>query len=478
MIQARSLINYGGSLILATFLALIIWATATQAQDPIANQFIQLEVDFVGQPENSVLLRPERESVQLRIEGPQSILQQITPADFKASVDLSQVAFGTGVTMPIRVSTPVEDIELSEPIPAQVEVELEQQVLREVPVELDIRGSVARGHIQGEPLIEPSKITVSGPASQVELLDFALATVFLNDAQETKVGEHRPIFYDESGQVASTINLNLSNDAVQVTIPVEESEGFSEKVITVDWTGEPARGYRLLSVEVDPPTVVVSGLPQRVNEITRLTTEEIDINGLDESDTQQVTLKLPEGIRLDQEQDIFATFEIEPIRTTDTRLRKVETLGLDENVEAILDPEEVRVIIYGPLPVLDTLLDEDVLVTVDLFGLDTGTYSLEPAVVLPDRGLETRSLRPQAITVTITRTITMTEEITGTIPITETNNILLKFIAGRSEFNMSNNNQGEPKFNDLGFPRVFAGLWAAIDNWIYSQTGTELKVKT
>ena len=327
MKQTHTLLSYLGSFLLALVLASIIWLNATQVQDPIATQFLQLDVNFDGQPENSILVSPERQTVQLRIEGPQSTVDQVSITDFNAFVDLTQASFGETVALPIEITSSNPDLELS-PIPNEVDVLLEQQVSRDIPVELDIRGDVARGHAQGNPLVEPSVITVSGPSSQVEELDFALATVFLNDVVETTAGEHRPIFYNEQGRVASTTNLNLSTEEVQVTIPVEESAGFTDKLISVDWVGYPAPGYRLLSVTVDPPSVLVKGLPDSVNALTRLQTEPIDITGLTDTFTQQATLDLPADVTLDQVEEIFVTIEIEPILSTDTREREVEILGL------------------------------------------------------------------------------------------------------------------------------------------------------
>ena len=424
MKQTRTLMSYLGSLLLALVLASIIWLTATEAEDPIRSQFLQLEVEFVGQPEHSILVRPDRQSVQIRLEGPESVMSQVSPDDFNTYVDLTLTPFGEAVSMPIEVTTTVLDLDVSLPIPEEVEVLLEQQVSRDVPVELDIRGDVARGHAQGNPLVEPAVITVSGPASLVEQLDFALATVFLNDALEPTIGEHRPIFYDEQGRVASTATLNLSTEEVQVTIPVEESDGFADKLITVDWVGFPAPGYRLLSVTVDPPSVLVKGLPARVNDLTHLQTEPIDITGLTGSFNQQATLDLPLGVSLDQDQEIFVSIEIEPILSTFIHERDVEMLGLRDDMEAVLDPRQVRVVLFGPIPALDSLVADDVRVTVDLFELVTGTHSLLPVVDLPERGIEVRSIQPETISVAISRTITNTDELTGTLPVTETNRSL------------------------------------------------------
>ena len=85
---------------------------------------------------------------------------------------------------------------------------LEQLVSREVPVVLDIRGSVARGHTQGEPLVDPQTITVVGTADEVEPLDSARVTVFFNNVRDTVTSTPFPIFYNRQGQIASISGLD------------------------------------------------------------------------------------------------------------------------------------------------------------------------------------------------------------------------------------------------------------------------------
>ncbi|MCZ7667872.1 MAG: YbbR-like domain-containing protein [Chloroflexi bacterium] len=143
---------------------------------------------------------------------------------------------------------------------------------------------MARGHTQGEPLLEPTEITVVGTAGQVEPLDFARVTVFLNNVRETVVASPFPIFYDRQGRVAAISGLDsVSHESVQVTIPIAESADFAEKIIGVDWSGSPAEGYRLLGISVNPPSILLQGLPTRLTSLAQVTTEPIDITGLKET---------------------------------------------------------------------------------------------------------------------------------------------------------------------------------------------------
>ncbi|MBX7253372.1 MAG: hypothetical protein K1X50_15440 [Candidatus Promineofilum sp.] len=402
MNRARDILTNAASFLLALVLAIAIWTNASEAQDPVLTRFLEVPLKIVGLPADTVLAEVDaREVVQIRLEGPDSILEAASPEDFTATADVSRVPPGEPTSVDITVTGGRPGATISFITPESIDVLLEQQVTREVPVELDLRGTVARGHNQGEPLLDPPTIRVSGAASRVNELDFALVTVFLNSTAETLVETSEPIFYDRSGRVASVTGLDLSSQEVTVTIPVEEAAGFADKLVTAVWAGEPAPGYRLLSVTVDPPSILVEGRPALVNRLTSVRTEAIDITGLTQSFEQAVTLDLPEGVTVDPEQTVTVRIEIEPILTTSTFIRVPETRGLPSTLEATATPSQVRVVLFGPLPVLDALAENDVRVTLDLFGLEPGTYSIEPDVSVPDRGIEIRSVQPTAVSVTI-----------------------------------------------------------------------------
>lgn len=412
----RSLLANLATLLLSLFLAVFIWVNAIQAEDPTISKSLQVPVDFVGRPDNTALLVPgnPNQSVQIVFQGPSSVVNRLAADDFVATVDLSQAPFGEEVPVEVVVRPENSQSTILFQSPEQINVHLERLISRDIPVELEIRGTVARGHTYEEPLVDPRHITVIGTASEVEPLEFARVTVFLSNDRQTKVESPQPIFYDRQGRVASVSNLELSQEQVQVTIPINEAADFKEVPITVDWEGVPAPGYRLLSINVDPPSVLVTGRPTQIQQLNRVQTERIDITGLTETFIQQVALTLPDGIALDEVSEVFVTVEIEPIYNTFTYNRAVELQGLATELEATVAPEEVRIVLYGPLPVLETLLDEEVRVAVDLFGLDVGTYNLEPDVNFPDRGIELRSIQPSLVTVNITPTITTTSHLTQT----------------------------------------------------------------
>jgi YbbR domain-containing protein len=425
-----SLLSKATTLIVVVMLAIIIWATAVRDNDPDDTSTLEVPIEVVGKPPEAELVSRPPESVRLTIQGPLSALDQASLEDYQATIDLSDTPYGSA-TLPIKVQGGDELIELVSWFPEDATIEMEQIVTREIPIAFQIRGEVARGHRIGDERVEPETVQITGPAPRVDQIAEGRVVVFVDDAREAIAELRRPTFYDMQGNVASVVGLTVNPVEVEVIIPIEELTGFAEKPITVNWIGEPAPGYRLLDVQVEPGSVQVTGLPATL-ELLRLQTEPIEITGLTETDTRQVALDLPDGVQLVDIQPVVVTVEIEPILSSSVVQRPVEIRALGDGFEAILDPEEVRVFLFGPLPVLDSLAEDDVRVTVDLLNLITGTHLLEPFVSVSAENVEVRSAQPSRITVIITSVLTTTDKITETLSI-RSSFLLIDHVPGGAE---------------------------------------------
>ena len=413
---ARTLISNLVTLLLCFILAVVIWINAMQVDDPDVKRAVQIPATFIGLPEDVSRVSPTNNNppVLVTYEGPTSIVSELTTEDFTAIIDLSNVPLDKDVLVPIDIQAEDTRVTLEAPIPETVTVRLEKLVTRDIDVELEIRGEVARGHTMGTPLIDPPFITVTGTEREVDKLASARVTVFLNDDTQTLIESPQPLFYNLQARVASVSGLQLSAEQVQVTIPINESADFASKVITADVLGQVAQGYRVLGVTVEPSSVLVTGRPTQLALPFRVQTEPIDITGLTETFQDQVSLILPEGITLDSVTEITVTVQIEPFSSTKIYNQPIELLGVGDELEVTINPDSVRIVLFGPSPVLDALAEQDVRVSLDLFGLKPGEYLLEPDVDIPDRGLETRSIQPLVIEVVISEPISKTSGITDT----------------------------------------------------------------
>ena len=407
----KSLAANVATLSLSLILAVLIWGIAVRANDPVNQLPLRLPVEVVGRPaDSSVTITPNL--VEVIVEGPSSVLDGLTTSDFLAEIDLTDFSSGQA-DFPVQIRHNVEAIQIAFQLPEEVSVQVERIVSREIPVRVEVRGEAARGYVLDEPFVDPAAIQVTGSASRVESLAEARVTVFLDNPQQDAVVPRRPVFYDRQGNIVGVNNLELSAEEVLVTVPIDQLAGYAAKPIIVDWQGEPTPGYRLLDVRVEPDSVLLTGSPASLDALSRVRTEPVDITGLRESVTLSVGLDLPEGLQLDDLQPIIVQIEIEPILTSSVISKRPEIRALGEGLTITLDVDEVRVFLFGPLDKLDTLVDEDVRVTLDLFGLEAGTHSLEPDADVFVSDVEVRSIQPPQLTVNITDVVTTTN---GLIP--------------------------------------------------------------
>lgn len=412
----RAFTSHIFTLMLSFVVAVLIWINAAQANDPIRAEFLPVTVQFVGQPENTSLVQPARaQIVQIWFQGASSVITGLSSTDFTATANISDVPLGQETLVPIRVRSAIKGVSILSQSPEQTAVFIEEQITRDIPVVLDIRGGVALGHEMADPLIDPPFITVTGPSRRVEAMAAAEVTLFLNNERETAVYTLTPTFYDEQGEVVSISNLASNPDTVNVTIPVNQAEGFAEKVIVVDITGTLPDGYRMLSVTATPSSVLLQGTPDKLGSITSIATDPVDITGLTESTRYQIALILPDGVTLaEATEEIFVDINIEPFMTTATFQPEIELQGVGDGLMATVEPTAVRVILFGALPVLDSILFEEIHAIIDLFGLKEGVYSIKPTITYPARGVELRSVNPPNVTVKITTIISDTQTITTT----------------------------------------------------------------
>ena len=189
---------------------------------------------------------------------------------------------------------------------------------------------------------------------------------------------------------------------VQVVVPVEQWPGRKEVAVRVKLEGRPADGYRLSSVKVDPSTIVLQGDTTVLADVPGyVETEPLTLDGATADVRLRLKLLLPDGVSSFDGDTVVATAGITPIEGGVTVSQPLIQQGLGPGLRAQSALQSVDVILSGPLPLLDSLNQDDVFAILDLSGLITGTHTLQPKVVLPD-GIRLQSVIPEMVEVVIT----------------------------------------------------------------------------
>jgi len=409
----RWLVGNLGLILLSLVLAMLVWIAAVEQGNPTSERRYSspIPVTISDPPEGIVAYGQTDVHVFVTLRAPESVWNGLQPEDIHAMVDLSGLGEGTH-RLAIRVQVDQRPVMVRRVEPEAITVHLEPAKETAVPVNVRIEGDTALGYVARLPVVSPLTVTVSGPASLVDQVVQAVAYVSVEGGRADVEGEFGLEPHDDGGTVVPYVVL--SPPLVTVRVPIEQLSGFRDLVVTALLEGQVAPGYRISSVKVDPPVVTVYGTPETIAQIPGyLETTPLSVEGAQDDLEVRLALVAPEGVSLLMEEPVVTVqVTIVPLEGSVTVQRPVEIQGLAQGMTATVAPDMVEVILSGPLPALEQLREEDVMVIIDLFGLSPGSHSVEPRVVVavvPSEEIDT-SVLPASVQVEIAVLATSTPE--------------------------------------------------------------------
>ncbi len=392
------------TLLLAFVLALVVWVSAVLSTDPNVEAVLPRPVtlEVVGQDPAYLQVNALPSQVRLTINAPQSIWDQLNAGqgEVHAWIDLSGLGEGEHVVK-VNAQVTLNPVRVTRVEPSEVRVRLEVLTSRLLPVQLNISGDPALGYRRGNPQVEPDMVTVTGPQTSVMKVVTVRASMDVTGANETVKKSVTLQALDQNGNVVT--GVNLVPPSVTITQPVQLLGGYRNVVVKVVTTGQVAEGYWLTNISVTPPTVIVfSTDPQLVNDLPGFVeTNPLDLTGLSDDVDMRATLNLPPGVTLAGEESVLVRLSIAALEGSLPISLPVEVIGLSPELHATVSPEVVDLLLSGPLPILNNLTPASIRVSVNLSGLEVGTYQVSPVVDLLPAQVKVASILPESVEVVI-----------------------------------------------------------------------------
>jgi YbbR domain-containing protein len=265
-------------------------------------------------------------------------------------------------------------------------------VYRNVPTGLQITGD----------LTEAVTVHVRGTENQISRLqtDEVSAVVDLADA----VAGQRRTFPLRTDQVAVPAGVEVMwVDPAEVTLTLETA-GTAVLPINPAVEGQPAPGFAVSTIVVDPVSVTLAGPESRLRMATGATTEPVSIAGANASLTGVVAVSpMDAELRLREPLAARVTVTIVPESQVNARTfasRPVSLRNLGAGWQATALPADVTVSIRLTASAKDGIDERRVAPFVDLVGLGPGQYTL-PVRVEPAPEFTVTSVSPAAVSVRI-----------------------------------------------------------------------------
>ena len=401
----RNLIKNLPSLLTALAFALAVWIFAVAQADPTETRTLSrpVELEVIGQDPNLMIVNDFTEQVTLTVRGPSTILDQLANDSnlITATLDLSGMEAGFHPLTP-RVNIALDPVEVVRINPASIIIELDSIISQTFPIKVETIGTPAVGFEAKTPELTSETVRISGPESLINSIRTVVAEINIENVSANIEQEVELSASDAEGLTIE--GLSISPSSINVTIPIEQRGGYRTVGVKPITSGELAQGYRLLNIFSVPPTVTVYSSNEALVESlpSSVETTPININDANETMEIRVNLDLPEEVNIVGSQYVTIRIEIEAIIDS-RRFSDIPVLveGLGEGLEPTLSPTNVDVILEGPVALLDSLQKVEILIVVDLEGLEAGVHQVTPEVRLDDSLLTVESILPSIVEVTL-----------------------------------------------------------------------------
>ncbi len=292
----------------AITISVLMWQIVLRIEQPVTSrQFENIPVSYLL-PKGNLFVTQKRTSIHVDAQALLTGGEAIERDAIIATVDLSSAKAGRHV-FPVQMSytgSTTTRVELN-PRPRQIEVVLEEWVERTLEVTATTTGAWDL-YRPGSITVTPTTVRISGPESQIALAMQARVEINLGSVEPGSSSQAPVQILTETG---APLELTVDPSTVSVRVKPVALPPSKNVVVQPNWTGTPAFGYRIASVEILPNQIRVMGDAETLERLASVNTSPIDITGIRENRTFTIGLALPSGVRSDTER-VEVRIRLEP----------------------------------------------------------------------------------------------------------------------------------------------------------------------
>lgn len=253
------------------------------------------------------------ESVTLRIEGSSSSLLAVTGnASYRVKTpNLNEL--GTGKHMITLQVTGLPSGVKGTVSPETVEIIIEKKATVELPVSVNVnRSNLPGAYKNGQALVSPARVTISGPESLINQVENVSATVTV--PENTKTDYITSVVVQAMDATGKPLALKVEPEQVQVRVPITTNSKKVPLVLTTTGSAGSQYTYQLKS---DIKEVTILGAQEVLDRLTAIPVV-VDVSQITKTITQTVKLTLPTGVDSVTPENISVEVVVTPTTTQTT----------------------------------------------------------------------------------------------------------------------------------------------------------------
>jgi YbbR domain-containing protein len=349
-----------------------------------------------NKPADTVITNQLKDIEQIRYLAPADA-PRLTGDDFKATVDLANAkADGEAASYRVTVTAVDPRVTILDFRPRSIQVVLDVLASKTLEVTVDT-GTPPAGLEIGEVTVDPPQVLVAGPSGAVNRVAQVKVVAAIDSSGIDIDRDFQPRAVDADGEVVQ--GVELAPPTVHVTIPVYTNKESRTVPVNPLVTGNPAAGFRIAAVAVDPLVVAVEGDGEQLADLAAADTMPVSIAGATRTISTEVALALPAGVT-SSTPAVQVVVTIEPVTETRSFVAGLQLFGQKPGVTYAMSPLTVLLTLFGTTADLDTLGAVPIVVALNVADLEPGTHSVKVVPSLPS-GVTVAAISPESVTVTV-----------------------------------------------------------------------------
>ncbi|WP_066070787.1 CdaR family protein [Neobacillus soli] len=370
--------------ILALLLALLLYSTValsgskfTDVNVPgqkTTDTIMNIPVNVYYDTENLVVSGIPNKA-DITIKGPMSHVENAkAQKNFEIYVDLTKAKIGKQkVKLKVRNLSDKLNATIK---PDTVTVSIQEKITREFNVDAEFNsGQIEEGYSAGRPIVEPSKVKITGAKDVIDRITYVKATLNgKTKLKETMTEEARIQVLDKE---LNKLNVAVEPDTVKVTIPVKSNN--KTVPINVVRKGTAPSGVTIESIVLDTKEATITADEDTLKNPVNVRVE-VDISKITDNTTLTLPVIISNGITKVTPQMVKATVVVNKRGEKTVSGIPIEIRGLSEDYKADIDnpaDQMINLLVDGPSDSLNALKSEDFTIYIDLSSFTEGNHKVD-----------------------------------------------------------------------------------------------------
>jgi YbbR domain-containing protein len=159
--------------LLSLLIATGLWLAISPDQEP-AEVAVRVPIEFQHVPPHLEISSVTIPEAQIRVRGPERLIRDLRSTDIHADLDLADATPGERTfDLTAQQIRHQRDLHVVQVVPGQVHLSFDTRLTRDVEIRPRVTGNFVEGEQIAKVLVDPERITITGPKHHVEMLDAA-----------------------------------------------------------------------------------------------------------------------------------------------------------------------------------------------------------------------------------------------------------------------------------------------------------------